>query len=428
MNIKTVKGTYDILPEKTEEWQAFETIVRDVCKVFNYDELRTPIFEKTELFIRSVGETSDVVTKEMYSVIGRENKKGVTESLTLRPEGTAGLARSVVEHKLYAKNAINKLFYVGPMFRYERPQAGRQRQFHQFGVETLGSFAPETDFEVISLGLEILNRIGINKYKVLINTLGDDQARINFSKALQDHFKPVISEFCEDCQNRINTNPLRILDCKKDSDHERMRSVPEMITFLSEESKSYFDRVCSLLKANKIDFLIDAKLVRGLDYYTETVFEVVSTDENFGAQSTLFGGGRYNKLISDLGGPEVPGIGFGMGIERIMIGLDLLGVSIASKRSLDCYFINLSNTQAVHEYISTLVLACRKANISCDFDLLGKSTKAQFKVVDRINPKFIVMIGEDELHSKSVVIKDQLTKNNVTVKLSEFIKHLEGGL
>lgn len=424
--LKTARGTYDILPKDVKKWQAFEAIVQDVCQRYNFEELRTPLFEQTELFVRGVGDTTDVVTKEMYSVVGLADKDGKVEPLTLRPEGTAGMARSIVEHKLYGENPMQKLYYVGPMFRYERPQAGRQRQFHQFGVEALGSQNPAIDAEVIALGLDVLKQLGMTKYKVLINSLGDDESRQNYRQALIDHFKPQIGEMCSDCQTRLEKNPLRVLDCKKDRNHPLMVSAPEMGNYLTEASHQYFEKVKQYLTILGVEYEVDSNMVRGLDYYTETIFEVVSTDETFGSQATLFGGGRYNKMIEELGGPNMPGIGFGMGIERIMIALDLLNIDIAKNDQIDAYVVCFDNDEATETYTFGLVNALRQADLKIERDYLGRSSKAQLKSINRYLPRYAIMIGSSEVEQQKITLKNVDTGEQVLCSVAEAIDLMKG--
>lgn len=424
--LKTARGTYDILPKDVKKWQAFEKIVQEVCSRYNYEEIRTPLFEQTELFVRGVGDTTDVVTKEMYSVVGLADKSGKVEPLTLRPEGTAGLARSVVEHKLYGENPMQKLYYIGPMFRYERPQAGRQRQFHQFGIEALGSATPAIDAEVIALGVDVLKRLGLTKYKVLINSLGDDASRKAYRDALIAHFEPRIDEMCSDCQTRLAKNPLRVLDCKKDRNHELMQTVPEMIDYLTDESRQYFEKVKQYLEVLGIEYEVDKNMVRGLDYYTETVFEVVSTDEAFGSQSTLFGGGRYNKMIEELGGPSMPGIGFGMGIERMMIALDLLEIDITADDQLDAYVVCFDHDEVTEAYTFGLVNELRQAGLKIERDYLGRSAKAQLKSINRYLPRYAIMIGSSEVEEKKITLKNVDTGEQMSCTTSEAIAVMKG--
>jgi len=300
------KGTYDLLPSDTARWQALEKTIRNVSKIYNYKEIRTPIFEKTELFHRGVGESTDIVSKETYDFKDRGNRMN-----TLRPEGTAGVVRSYVEHKLYAdKLPVQKLYYVGNMFRYERPQKGRYRQFAQFGAEAFGSNSPLLDAEIIAYAVSILKALKIKEVTVHLNTLGDDQSKQDYKNALIDYLKKDIDQLCGDCQKRFETNPLRILDCKIDGEGAILQNAPKPLDHLTEEDKVHFDEVLAYLDSMNVEYVVDTSLVRGLDYYTHTVFELKADLPSLGAQNTVCGGGRYNNLVKSLGGPQTPGVGF----------------------------------------------------------------------------------------------------------------------
>ena len=317
MKYSIPRGTVDLLPENTKTWQYLEQLLRTVASNYNVQEIRTPVFESTELFLRSVGETTDVVNKEMYTFTDKGDR-----SLTLRPEGTAGVVRSFVENKLYVNpDKLTKLYYMGPMFRYERPQKGRQRQFHQFGVEMLGLESPYVDVECMNMAVTIVESLGLRNVKLHVNTLGDEASREAYKVALKEHFKPVLHELCSDCQARYEKNPLRILDCKVDKDHPSFATAPKTQDFLTPEAKAHFDKVCALLDDLEIDYEVDPNLVRGLDYYCHTVFEVISEDPELGNAATLGGGGRYNSLVEEVGGPSTPGVGFAFGMERLAIAL-----------------------------------------------------------------------------------------------------------
>src|SRR5699024_5804544 len=331
MKINAPRGTVDLLPEDTKKWQYIEKELRNLCHAYNYNEIRTPLFEHTEVFQRSVGDTTDIVQKEMYTFDDRGGR-----SLTLRPEGTAGVVRAFVQNKMYG-NPIrpNKLFYFAQMFRYERPQQGRMRQLNQFGVEVLGSDDPSVDAEVIGLAMTAYKKLGLKSIRLVLNSLGDQESRTSHRNALVAHFTPVIDELCEDCNQRLVTNPLRILDCKTDHDHPAMKSAPSILDHLNEYSQDYFNKVKEYLDAMNIEYVIDPTLVRGLDYYNHTAFEIMSDHEGFGAITTLLGGGRYNGLTKELGGPDVPGIGFGMGLERLILALETEKVTLPIEDELD---------------------------------------------------------------------------------------------
>jgi histidyl-tRNA synthetase len=425
MSINIPRGTKDILPGEIEKWQLIEKKAKDVCSRFNYKEIRTPMFEHTELFQRGVGDSTDIVQKEMYTFTDRGDR-----SLTLRPEGTAPVARSYVENKMFGNpEQPVKLYYIGPMFRYERPQAGRYRQFVQFGIEAMGSADPAIDAEVIALAMTVYQELGLKKLRLVINTLGDTESRKTHKEALIGHFEPRIKEFCSDCQNRLAKNPLRILDCKKDREHELMKTAPSILTYLNEGSKDYFEKVQSSLKEMEIEYVVDSSLVRGLDYYNHTAFEIMSEADGFGAITTLSGGGRYNGLVEDLGGPSTPGIGFAMSLERLLLALEAEGVSLDTEEDLDCYVVALGE-EAKHKSVSILN-QLRKAGIKSDKDYLDKKMKAQFKAADRLNAKYVAILGDEELGKGIINVKNMDTGEQAECpieKLSSFIKQgKEGG-
>jgi histidyl-tRNA synthetase len=415
MSIQIPRGTQDILPGEVEKWQLIESKARELCEKFQYKEIRTPIFEHTELFTRSVGETTDVVQKEMYTFEDRGGR-----SVTLRPEGTASTVRSFVQHKMYGDpNQPVKLYYMGPMFRYERPQAGRFRQFVQFGVEALGSKDPAIDAEVIALAMSIYQSLGLNKLKLIINSLGDQESRLAHRSALIQHFQPRIGEFCHDCQNRLEKNPMRILDCKQDRDHELMASAPSIIDYLNDESKAYFEKVQQYLTDLDISFVVDPNLVRGLDYYNHTAFEIMSDAEGFGAITTLCGGGRYNGLTQEIGGPETPGIGFAFSIERFIAALQAEKVDLPIKNELDCYLVSLG--EQAQDYTVKLLQSLRLAGFSAERDYLNRKIKAQMKAADRLNAKFVAILGEDELKANKINVKIMETGEQRELSLENFI-------
>lgn len=416
------RGTVDILPENTGKWQQLEQLLRTICANYNVKEMRTPIFEHTELFTRAVGDTTDVVTKEMYTF---EDKKG--RSITLRPEGTAGVARSYVENKLYAlPEKMQKYYYMGPMFRYERPQNGRQRQFHQFGVEMMGLESPYVDVECMVMAVTIVEALGLQNITLHINSLGDEDSRDAYRDALRKHFEPILGDLCHDCQTRFEKNPLRILDCKVDKNHPAMQNAPRTIDYLSENAKEHFNKVCSLLDDLEIDYIVDTELVRGLDYYSHTVFEVISDDPKLGAGSTVGGGGRYNTLISELGGPDVPGVGFAFGLERLMIAL---GNEADEEDGLDVYIMPLG---AEAKDLSMQMITMLRANgFTCDMDQCDRGLKGQFKSADRFHAHFSMIIGEEEVKREVVNMKCNHSKEQSEVPLEDVVafieSHFEGG-
>lgn len=416
MSIRIPRGTQDILPGQVEKWQYIEMKARDLCRRFQYQEIRTPIFEHTELFQRGVGDTTDIVQKEMYTFEDRGKR-----SLTLRPEGTAPVVRSFIENKMYG-NASQpvKLYYMGPMFRYERPQAGRYRQFVQFGVEATGSADPAIDAEVISLAVSLYKELGLKKLKVVLNSLGDKESRSAHREALIAHFQPRIGEFCSDCQNRLEKNPMRILDCKQDRDHELMKTAPSILDYLNDESRAYFEKVQSYLTALNIEFVVDSNLVRGLDYYNHTAFEIMSDAEGFGAITTLCGGGRYNGLAEQLGGPETPGIGFALSIERLISALDAEGITLPVNETLDCYLVSLG--EEAKDYTVQLLYKLRKEGFSAERDYLDRKVKAQFKAADRLNAKFVAVLGDDELKENKISVKNMESGEQVELDLASFVE------
>lgn len=416
--INRPRGTVDILPGEVEKWQYIEGVARELCRKFHYQEIRTPIFEHTELFERGVGDQTDVVQKEMYTFLDRGNR-----SITLRPEGTAAVVRSYVENKLFGQGVTtSKLSYLGPMFRYERAQAGRQRQFVQFGVEALGSNDPAIDAEVIFLAMSFYKELGLQNIKLVINSLGDTESRVAYREALIQHFEPVISGYCSDCQKRLKMNPLRILDCKADRDKKEMKTAPSIHEHYSTEAKNYFELVLQYLDAMDVSYVIDKNLVRGLDYYNHTAFEIMLDGDGFGAITTLCGGGRYNQLVEDLGGPETPGIGFALSIERAIMALEAEKIEIPLKTQLDCYMISMGDKARTVSIALSAKL--REHGISCELDYIGRKMKALFKEAERANAKFVLIIGEDELANGKVQVKQLDKGTQEEVKIDEVIQYL----
>ena len=416
MAYQTMRGFYDILPDKTEAWLKMESLIRTMCTLYDYQEIRTPIVEDTRVFKRE-NDSSDMVNKEMYSfTMGKDN-------YTLRPEGTAGVIRSFVEHKFYGSMELPaKLFYIGPMFRHERPQKGRQRQFNQFGIENIGIMSPLADAECIALGYSILKAFGLKSIKVLINTLGDDESRANYREALKAHFASHLDELCEDCKRRYEQNPLRILDCKVDHEKDCVKNAPKLLDYLNESSRDYFNQVLKMLETLGIPYEIDDKLVRGLDYYTHTVFEVVSLHEDSGSQSTIFGGGRYDHLVEYFGGPNLSGVGFAIGLERLMMLIEAEGTQLMEERSLDVYVMCLNDCQAKALEIATIL---RGNGYKCEANLLPRSMKSQFKSVDRKNAKYMIVVGEDEIAKNSYTIKNLKTKEEHNVSMENMVEVLD---
>lgn len=416
-NLRAPRGTQDIFGETMETWKKIEEIARKNCELFHVSEMKTPIFEHTEVFDRG-NDASDVVNKEMYTFKDRGER-----SLTLKPEGTAGVVRAFVEHKLYAQGvATQKYFYISPNFRYERPQKGRMRMHTQFGVEYFGEANPYSDVEAMMLGLKVLNDLGLKKYKLVINTLGDKASQDAYRKKLIEHFEPYIDELGEDNKRRFTQNPLRILDDKFYQEHEALKTAPTNKDSLNDTSKAYFDSVLEILDNQGIEYEIDPKLVRGLDYYHHTVFEVISTDESAGAHSTIFAGGRYDHLVEYYGGPSVSAFGFGMGIERLMVYLEAAKIDIKDKVSIDVYGMPLDKHANNLVFKASSML--RDAGFITENDFDNRSMRAQFKMVDRLNAKVAMIVGENEAQENKVTIKHIESQEQVTISLDDLISQI----
>ena len=419
MSYKIPRGTQDIYGEEGYRWQQLEKLLRQFCLLYNFDEIRTPIFEHTNVFKRE-NDSSDMVNKEMYTFTPANSHT----SLTLRPEGTAGVVRSYVENKMFSSPDLPvKLFYMGPMHRHERPQKGRLRIFNQFGVESLGLKSPYADVEVMVMAYSILKSLGLENITILLNTLGDDASRAAYREALKQYFAPYIDGLCSDCKRRYEQNPLRILDCKVDHNQPCMKEAPNMQEYLNEESKEYFQTVTHLLDEMGIPYRIDPNLVRGLDYYTHTVFEMVSEDENMGAQSTLLAGGRYDNLIPFFGGPAQSGIGWALGEERLLLALEAEGIDLGGKPDLDAYVMVL-NPEA-RDYAFQVLTTLRANGFRSEMDFMQKSFKGQFKAADRAKARVTVLIGEDEMQNNTVTIKNKAAKSQESVALEKLVEFLD---
>lgn len=415
------KGCHDIYGKEAKKWQYVNKLIESIMEKYNYDYIRTPIFESSELFHRGMGETADVVTKETYDFTDRGDRK-----MTLRPEGTAGVVRSYVENKLYGEPRPVKLYYNGTMYRYERPQSGRYREFTQFGVEVLGSDDPMVDAEVVSIPVVLFATLGLKGVKVKINSLGDKESRDNYREALIEYFKPHITDLCEDCQDRLMKNPLRILDCKVDKDNEILKNAPKTLDYLNEESKERFEKVKLYLDELGIDYEVDSNLVRGLDYYNHTVFEIEASVEGFGSNNVLAGGGRYNGLVNLLGGPVTSCIGFACGIGRIVQALTLEDVKLPIKENLEVYVMYVSDTEK--KYASSLVQYLRGNGFRVDTDYGNRSMKAQFKQADRFNSKYLIILNDEDLKNDEVKIKNNKTKKEDLVSIDYLIYYLDEAL
>lgn len=419
MRYQKPKGTMDILPGESSKWQYVENVAKDVFDRYRFSEIRTPIFESYEVFERSSGDTSDIVSKEMYDFKDKGDRH-----LALRPEGTAGVVRSYVENKLYGPEHVKpyKVWYKGPMFRYERPQSGRQRQFHQIGVEAFGSDSPELDVEIITMGLAFLNELGIKNLKVAINTLGDPESRANYHQALVDYFTPFKDQLSDDSKVRLEKNPLRILDSKDKNDKEIVKDAPSILDYLNDASAQRFEYLKSLLDDLDINYEVDPTMVRGLDYYNHTIFEFMVTDPAFNNKEiTVLAGGRYNGLVEELGGPETPGIGFGLGVERLLL---LIDNELDLTTDLDVYLVTIGEKA---EKASVKILAgLRAAGFSADKDYLSRKTKAQFKSANNLNAKYTVTIGDNELENDTANVKNMATGEEHPVSLENLAEELKG--
>lgn len=407
-------GTQDLLPGVVEKWQFVEKKARDLCRRFNYREIRTPMFEQTELFVRGVGETTDVVEKEMYTFKDKGDR-----SMTLRPEGTAGVVRSFVENKLYGEPDATKLYYIGPMFRYERPQAGRQRQFHQFGVEALGAIDPALDAEIIALGYQFCLELGLKGVQVELNSVGNPASRAAYRQRLLDFLNPLRTALCKDCQSRIERNPLRVLDCKVDQD--KFAAAPSIVDSLDEECAVHFQKVQQHLADMGVQYQLNHRLVRGLDYYTMTAFEFKA--EGIGAIDTIGGGGRYNGLVGELGGPDQPGIGFGIGLERIQLILEHQSVGSGEVSPLDVYVVALG--EAADREVTRQLFKLRQAGLSAERDYLGRKMKAQMKAADRFRARYTAILGDEELERGEIAIKAMDSGEQRTVRLDQLVNELK---
>ena len=416
MNISVPKGTKDVLPEDSYKWQFIEESARQVAKAFNIREIRTPVFEHTELFLRGVGETTDVVTKEMYTF---EDKGG--RSITLKPEGTAGTARMFIENGLANQPLPLKAFYITPCYRYERPQAGRLREFHQFGIEVFGSAQPETDAEVIFAASSFLNKIGVKSTRLELNSIGCKSCRAEYNKALKDYFRPHLGDMCKTCNERFEKNPLRMIDCKEEGCKKITANAPKILDYLCDDCRSHFEKVRSLLTGLGVEYTVNPDIVRGLDYYTRTVFEFVSTD--IGAQGTVCGGGRYDKLISGLGGGEVPAIGFAAGLERLLLVMDNTAVPFPEKPVPAIYIGGMDEESRGKAF--ELVSKLRLNSIAAECDLMARSVKAQLKYADKCGAKYVAIIGGCELESGRVDIKKMADGSKENVALEDICEYIE---
>ena len=413
--INIPKGTKDLLPYESYKWHYVENIVRDVTSKYGFLEIRTPTFEHTELFLRGVGETTDIVNKEMYTFIDKGNR-----SITLKPEGTAGVARSYVENGLSENPQPMKMYYITPVFRYERPQAGRLREHHQFGVELYGSDSPYADVEVISVAKTLFNTLGIKDLELNVNSIGCPVCRAEYNKALKAYLAEHIDGMCPTCKERLDKNPLRILDCKEERCKAVNANAPKVLDFLCDDCKKHHEDVKSILNSLGIEYKVNPSIVRGLDYYTKTVFEFVST--SIGAQGTVCDGGRYNNLVKEVGGKPTPAVGFGMGIERLIMVLEALGLSLGEQEIPSVYVAPLSQDQMQYAY--GLAMKLRAQNVSADTDLMGRSLKAQMKYAGKRGYAYVVVLGENEVNDGVAKIKVMATGEEIEVSINNIAEEI----
>lgn len=409
INIKRPNGTEDVLPKDVHKWHTVEKIARETAESFGFSEIRIPTFENTELFQRSVGETTDVVQKEMYTVMAKETK------FTLRPEGTAGTIRAMLQNGLLNEALPQRVYYILSCFRHERPQAGRLREFHQFGLEMAGSSAPSADAEVISLAKNILDRLGLKNIELYINSIGCPTCRAKYHEALRGYFEDRKDKLCDTCLERLEKNPMRILDCKSPICQEVAKDAPVILDYLCDECSGHFEKLKKYLEKLGIDYKVNPKIVRGLDYYTKTVFEFVTTE--IGAQGTVCGGGRYDGLIEQLGGQKVPALGFAMGIERLLLVMEKQNCEFLTPRKCDIYFATMGDNALEKAIVVSHEL--REFGYHAEFDLIGRGIKAQMKYANKIGAMFTVAIGDNELETGKVKIKDMETGSEIEIALDD---------
>lgn len=410
------RGTKDILPDTVGDWNYVEGEIRELCRRFGYSEIRTPIFEHTELFQRGIGEGTDVVDKEMYTFTDRGER-----SITLRPENTASAVRAYLQNKLYAQSNLVKLFYIGSMFRYDRPQAGRMREFHQFGVEALGEANPAVDAEVILLAMNLLEGLGLKDLELSINSVGCPKCRSKYRTMLQDFFRDKLEDLCEDCRSRFERSPLRILDCKKDSDKPYMADAPKITDCLCEECAEHFAKLKELLTSAGISFTHDPRLVRGLDYYTKTAFEIKYPP--LGAQSAVAGGGRYDGLIEEMGGNPTPAVGFATGLERLLLALESQNLLPEKNRSVDAYVVALGETAQAEGF--KLLNSLRQQGLSAAMDFAGRSMKAQMKQANKLGAKYSVILGEYEISEGVVMLRSMEDSSQAKVPMNQVAEKIK---
>ncbi|WP_296961804.1 histidine--tRNA ligase [uncultured Dialister sp.] len=408
--MQALKGTHDILPEEVYKWDYMEGVIRDVCARYGYKEIRTPIIEATELFQRGIGDTTDVVTKEMYTFTDRGNR-----SVTLRPENTASAVRAYLEHKMYGDQQVHKMFYIGSMFRYDRPQAGRYREFHQFGLEVLGASSPLADAEVIAMACEIFHRLGLKDLDLHLNSIGDKNCRPAYRQKLIEFFEGKKDQLCDDCRERLYKNPLRILDCKEEGCKKASIGAPEITDYLCDDCHKKFEAVKHYLDALGISYTVDPRLVRGLDYYTNTAFEIQYPP--LGAQSAVCGGGRYDGLVEEIGGPSTPGIGFAIGLERLLLALEMQNLIPAPKAQKRVYIAALGEDAVAEGF--KIQEELRGLGVLTDMDLQGRSLKGQMKQAGKLDSQFTVIIGSNELEKGAAAVKNMADGTQKDIPFAE---------
>lgn len=413
--LQALRGTQDILPNDIYKWSYMENIIRDLCALYGYGEIRTPIFEETKLFLRGIGDTTDVVTKEMYTFEDRGGR-----SITLRPENTASAVRAFLEHKLYGDQGVHKLFYIGSMFRYDRPQAGRYREFHQFGVEILGASSPLADVEVIVLAYRLFQKLGLQNLELRINSIGDKNCRNAYKKELISYYESQKDMLCEDCKQRLYKNPLRLLDCKEDNCKLLAKNAPVITNYLCEECHNKFEKVKSGLTALHISYVIDPGLVRGLDYYTNTAFEIQYPP--LGAQSAICGGGRYDKLVEEMGGPDVPGIGFAVGLERLLLALEGQNLIPNCPQKSSVYIVALGEKAEIEGL--KIQGELREKGVMTYMDLQEKSLKGQMKQAGKVQSIYAVIIGENEIEQGKATVKHMQTGEQSEISFSQVADYI----
>lgn len=406
-----IKGTLDVLPKESYKIQYVESAVREIAENFGFYEMRTPVFEHTELFQRSVGETTDVVQKEMYTFADKGGR-----SITLRPEGTAGAARAFLENGLFNEALPQKIYYLTSCYRYEKPQAGRLREFHQFGVEAFGAGSPAQDAEIIALANEVFNYLGVKNLTLEINSIGCPACRAAYQKALKAYFENYKSELCETCNGRLDRNPMRILDCKSPVCSKIAADAPKILDYLCDDCRAHFDAVQQYLNAMQIDFTVNPEIVRGLDYYTRTVFEFVSNE--IGAQGTVCGGGRYDGLLEELGGKPMPACGFGMGFERLLLLMDAQNSPFPDRKGCDIYFASMGDKANLEA--ARLALDLRNEGLAAQFDTVGRALKAQMKYADKLGALYTVVLGDNELETRKAQLKNMKDGTLTEISLDDF--------